>query len=92
MGGGSGRVEWGVIWTAFPKELSFYLFIFIVQNNIHYGNTSTYKHTLFLGSNVRGLETTAVYDQRTQEFLVITPTLTATKFWPGACMFRLSHH
>ena len=37
------------------------------------------------GSNVRGLETTATYDERKQEFIMNTPTLTATKFWPGTC-------
>ena len=41
----------------------------------------------FAGSNVRGLETTAIYDEKTQEFVVNTPTLTATKFWPGASEF-----
>ena len=39
------------------------------------------------GSNVRGLETTATYDEKTQEFVVNTPTLTATKFWPGGSEF-----
>ncbi len=41
----------------------------------------------YLGSNLRGLETTATYDKKTQEFVVNTPTLTATKFWPGTCEF-----
>jgi len=35
------------------------------------------------GSNVRGLETTATYDNKTDEFVINTPTLTATKYWPG---------
>ena len=39
------------------------------------------------GSNIRGLETTATYDEKTQEFVVNTPTLTATKFWPGGSEF-----
>ena len=38
------------------------------------------------GSN-GGLETTATYDEKTQEFVVNTPTLTATKFWPGGSEF-----
>ena len=38
-----------------------------------------------LGSNVRGLETTAIYDENSREFIINTPTLTATKFWPGTC-------
>ncbi|GMH95739.1 hypothetical protein TrST_g12682 [Triparma strigata] len=36
------------------------------------------------GSNVRGLETTAVYDKATESFTISTPTLTSTKFWPGS--------
>eukprot|EP01080_Neovahlkampfia_damariscottae_P010159 gene10159-2579_t len=36
------------------------------------------------GSNVRGLRTTATYDKATEEFILDTPTLQATKWWPGA--------
>lgn len=35
------------------------------------------------GSNVSGLETTATYDIKTDEFVIHTPSITATKFWPG---------
>jgi len=35
------------------------------------------------GSNVRGIETTATYDKQTQEFILNSPTLTSTKWWPG---------
>jgi acyl-CoA oxidase len=35
------------------------------------------------GSNVMGLETTAVYDATTQEFVINTPTNSASKFWIG---------
>jgi acyl-CoA oxidase len=35
------------------------------------------------GSNVPGIETTATYDEKTQEFVINTPTLTATKWWIG---------
>jgi len=36
------------------------------------------------GTYVRGLETTATYDRTTQEFVIDSPTMTSTKFWPGA--------
>jgi acyl-CoA oxidase len=35
------------------------------------------------GSNVRGLETTATYDPATKEFIIHSPTITASKFWIG---------
>ena len=35
------------------------------------------------GSNVAALETTATFDKKTNEFVIHTPTQTATKWWPG---------
>ena len=35
------------------------------------------------GSNVAGLETTATLDKATDEFVIHSPTVTSTKFWPG---------
>ena len=35
------------------------------------------------GSNVRGLMTTATFDEETDEFIINTPCLEATKWWPG---------
>jgi len=35
------------------------------------------------GSNVAGLETTATLDTTTDEFVIHSPTITSTKFWPG---------
>lgn len=43
------------------------------------------------GSNVQGLETTATFDVKTDEFVVHTPTITATKWWPGE-MGRIATH
>jgi acyl-CoA oxidase len=36
------------------------------------------------GSNVAGLETTATLDLKTNEWVLHTPTIRATKFWPGS--------
>ncbi|XP_074871003.1 peroxisomal acyl-coenzyme A oxidase 1 isoform X3 [Carettochelys insculpta] len=35
------------------------------------------------GTHLRGLETTATYDPATQEFILNSPTVTSTKWWPG---------
>lgn len=35
------------------------------------------------GSNVAGLETEAIFDPKTDEFIINTPVETATKWWPG---------
>lgn len=44
----------------------------------------TYAQTeLGHGTYVRGLETTATYDPSRQQFLIHTPTTSATKWWPG---------
>ena len=59
----------------------------------------TYAQTeLGHGTYLRGLETTATYDPAVQEFVIHSPTLTSTKWWPGGlgktanhviCMARL---
>ena len=43
------------------------------------------------GSNVAGLETTATFDKSKDEFVLHTPTVTATKFWPGS-LGRFGNH
>lgn len=43
------------------------------------------------GSNLRRLETTAHFDEKTDEFVINTPTLTATKCVAGVFM-RHHHH
>ncbi|KAK9120812.1 hypothetical protein Syun_018429 [Stephania yunnanensis] len=35
------------------------------------------------GSNVQGLETTATFDPKSDEFVINSPTLTSSKWWPG---------
>ncbi len=54
--------------------------------------TGCYAQTeLGHGSFVQGIETTATFDKATQEFVINTPTITATKFWPGD-MSKFSNH
>eukprot|EP00127_Corallochytrium_limacisporum_P005508 Clim_evm25s207 gene=Clim_evmTU25s207 len=44
----------------------------------------TYAQTeLGHGSYLRGLETTATYDKKTQEFVIHTPSVSGNKYWPG---------
>lgn len=43
------------------------------------------------GSNVRGLELQARYDPRTKEFVLHSPTLTASKWWNGT-LGRTANH
>lgn len=46
----------------------------------------TYAQTeLGHGTFIRGLETTATYDESTEEFVLNSPTITAYKWWPGGC-------
>jgi acyl-CoA oxidase len=52
----------------------------------------TYAQTeLGHGTYVRGLETTATYDKKTQEFVLNSPTLTSTKWWPGGLGLTSTH-
>jgi acyl-CoA oxidase len=46
--------------------------------------TGCYAQTeLGHGSNVAGIETTATLDMKTDEFVIHSPTISSTKFWPG---------
>ncbi|KAL9595399.1 MAG: hypothetical protein Q9219_006474 [cf. Caloplaca sp. 3 TL-2023] len=43
------------------------------------------------GTFLRGLETTATFDPQTDEFVIHSPTVTSTKYWPSALGFSASH-
>jgi acyl-CoA oxidase len=43
------------------------------------------------GSNVAGLETTATLDKATDEWVIHSPTVTSTKFWPGGLGLWATH-
>jgi len=52
----------------------------------------TYAQTeLGHGTFLRGLETVAVYDPRTLSFIIHSPTLTSTKWWPGGLGKTATH-
>ncbi|KAE9367899.1 acyl-CoA oxidase [Stipitochalara longipes BDJ] len=43
------------------------------------------------GTQVRGIETTATFDKETDEFIIHSPTLSSTKYWPGALGCASTH-
>ncbi|XP_073307015.1 putative peroxisomal acyl-coenzyme A oxidase 1.2 [Primulina huaijiensis] len=43
------------------------------------------------GSNVQGLETMATFDRQTDGFVIHSPTLTSSKWWPGG-LGKVSTH
>jgi len=43
------------------------------------------------GSNVAGLETTATFDKEKDEFVIHTPNIRATTFWPGSLGVVCTH-
>ncbi len=52
----------------------------------------TYAQTeMAHGSDVRSLETTATLDLNTDEFIINSPTLTSTKWWPGELGIVANH-
>ncbi|XP_012369957.1 peroxisomal acyl-coenzyme A oxidase 1 isoform X2 [Octodon degus] len=54
--------------------------------------TGTYAQTeMGHGTHLRGLETTATYDPKTQEFIMNSPTVTSIKWWPGG-LGKTSNH
>ncbi|KAG6913404.1 hypothetical protein DXG01_007067, partial [Tephrocybe rancida] len=43
------------------------------------------------GTFLRGLETTATFDRQTDEFIIHSPTITSTKYWPGGIGYSTTH-
>ena len=74
---GQGSEEQQKYWG--PKILSFQICGAYAQTELGHG------------SNVRGLQTTATYDPKSQEFIMNTPTLQSIKWWPG-CLGKVGTH
>lgn len=45
----------------------------------------------FKGTYLQGLETTAVFDIATQEFILNTPKISAMKWWPGDSKYHTKY-
>lgn len=72
---------------ASPEQLAYWLPL-----AESYRIIGTYCQTeLGHGSFVRGLETTATFDPQTDEFVLHSPTTSATKYWPGGLGYSASH-
>ncbi|GFO40421.1 acyl-CoA oxidase [Plakobranchus ocellatus] len=57
-----------------------------------YAVVGTYAQTeLGHGTFLRKLETTATYDVKTKEFIINSPTITSSKFWPGGLGKTANH-
>ncbi|CAI2360917.1 unnamed protein product [Moneuplotes crassus] len=51
---------------------------------VAYKNIGCYAQTeVGHGSDVQGLQTEAIYDEATEEFIINSPSVKAYKFWPG---------
>jgi acyl-CoA oxidase len=42
-------------------------------------------------ANVQGVETTATFDEASDEFIIHSPTITATKWWIGGAAHSATH-
>eukprot|EP00058_Branchiostoma_floridae_P003164 XP_002588652.1 hypothetical protein BRAFLDRAFT_61617 [Branchiostoma floridae] len=59
---------------------------------LNYAIIGTYAQTeMGHGTFLRGLETTATYDPKTEEFVLHSPTLSSAKWWPGG-LGKSSNH
>ncbi|XP_026319517.1 probable peroxisomal acyl-coenzyme A oxidase 1 [Hyposmocoma kahamanoa] len=76
-----------ILGQASPEQLAKWLPLAL---NLHY--IGTYAQTeLGHGTFLRGLETTATYDPKTEEFILHSPTLTSYKWWPGGLAHTANH-
>lgn len=61
-----------------------------LENAWNYKILGTYAQTeLGHGTYIRGLETTATFNEKSQEFILHSPTLSSYKWWPGGCKIIL---
>ncbi|XP_004932403.1 probable peroxisomal acyl-coenzyme A oxidase 1 isoform X2 [Bombyx mori] len=99
------RVQMGVFKDISPFMLHMGMFVPTIMNQsapdqaaewlpkaLNLEIIGTYAQTeLGHGTFLRGLETTATYDPKTEEFVLNSPTLTAYKWWPGGLAHTANH-
>ena len=74
---------------ATPNQLSFWMSKGALNLN---GLVGCFAMTeLGHGSNVAGIETTAVFDAAADQFVINTPSVTATKWWIGGAAHSATH-
>uniref|UniRef100_A0A1B0CKT2 Acyl-coenzyme A oxidase n=2 Tax=Lutzomyia longipalpis TaxID=7200 RepID=A0A1B0CKT2_LUTLO len=87
----------GMLGTSSPIEVHFSMFIPTIMSQATEEQQKkwlkrarrgeiigTYAQTeMGHGTFIRGLQTTATYDEKTQEFVLNSPQISAFKFWPG---------
>lgn len=64
------------------------MYHYLIMNLNYFALTTL---TCLQGSNVAGLETTATFDEESDEFIIHTPSLTATKWWIGGAAQTATH-
>ncbi|MBW0492104.1 hypothetical protein O181_031819 [Austropuccinia psidii MF-1] len=74
---------------ATPNQFTYWLEKGVLGLN---GITGCFAMTeLAHGSNVAGLETTAIFDEKSDEFVIHTPSISATKWWIGGAAQTATH-
>ena len=94
----TGRLSWGMGHICGMEWVMLFLLLCIASSyNECYNITSAMIQTCCTMPHYTipysGLETTATYDKKTEEFVIHSPTLTAYKWWPGniTCMLACMH-
>ncbi len=85
-------IQYEIIGTYAQTEMGHGMgcFLILKHNSLQYYYVcSLHSFLLQPGTFLRGLETTATYDEKTEEFVLHSPTLTSIKWWPGGCELHI---
>ncbi|KAJ8955467.1 hypothetical protein NQ318_003567 [Aromia moschata] len=92
-----GQLGSAILKDGHPLTLHYVMFIpTLMGQGISSNKRSGFKRDgiteLGHGTFIRGLETTATYDPKTEEFVLNSPTLTSYKWWPGDVMGQSANY